>query len=514
LLEAQIQEVNLAQQRMEQLLYNASEVITIYESDGTIRYISPSVKRILGYNPDELIGVKGRTHTHEEDIEKSRNMFRALLEDSKSTETIQYRFRKKDGDWIWLEASGKNLISDASVKGIVVNARDITVKMKAEQEERMRKNMQALSENSPDIITRVKSDGEIVYTNPAITFYTGEEPQIYFGRSVSELAEANEIINSWKEAIVRVLEKQDKVISESVFDIDGKKRFMQINAIPEFSDNILESILLVSHDITEQKESEFAIRDKNKKISESINYSKRIQNAVIPDNRIVAELFPESYIFYHPRDVVSGDFPWIMQRGDDMYVAAVDCTGHGVPGAMLSLVGNFLLNDIIGNSKGMSPAKILDEFDRRVNTTLNTEKNDSQIKDGMDIALCRINMKNQTIEYAGAHRPLIFINAGNLEEYKGDKWAIGGGVYKNQTNFTHHQVKYKKGDSLYIFSDGLPDQFGGPLNRKFGPQRIKELVLANHHDMKLSHATLVSEFDKWKEGQKQMDDVLLIGIKL
>lgn len=514
MLEAQIEQVNLAQQRMEQLLYNASEVITIYEQDGTIRYISPSVKRILGYEPDELIGAKGRTHTHEEDLEKARSMFGALLLNKSQAETIQYRFKKKDGNWIWLEAAGKNLISDPSIKGIVVNARDITLKMKAEQEERMRKNMQALSENSPDIITRVKSDGEIVYTNPAITFYTGIDPKTYFGKSLNELSEENEIMRSWKEAIGDVLVKKEKVISETVFSIDSRKRFMQINAIPEFTDNILESILLVSHDITEQKESEFEIREKNKKISESINYSKRIQNAVIPDNSIIGELFPESFIFFHPRDVVSGDFPWIMRKGDNVYVAAVDCTGHGVPGAMLSLVGNFLLNDIIGNSKELTPAKILDEFDRQVNSTLNTEKNDSQIKDGMDIALCRINLKTKIVEYAGAHRPLYFINNGALEEYKGDKWAIGGGVYKNQTNFTHHQVQYKKGDSVYIFSDGLPDQFGGPMDRKFGPQRIKDIVLANHHDMKLSHSTLVSEFDKWKEGQKQMDDVLLIGIKL
>lgn len=512
-LEAQIEQVNLAQQRTEQLLYNASEVITIYEKDGTIRYISPSVKRILGYNPDELIGAKGRTHTHEEDIEKARAMFGALLAGDKDSDSIQYRFQKKDGNWIWLEAAGKNLMSDPSIKGIVVNARDITLKIKAEQEERMRKNMQALSENSPDIITRVKSDGEIVYTNPAITFYTGVMPKEYFGKSVNALSEENEIMTSWKNAIAEVLVRKEKVILESVFKIENNKRFMQINAIPEFTDNVLESILLVSHDVTEQKESEMEILEKNKKINESINYSKRIQNAVIPDNRIISEIFPESYIFYHPRDVVSGDFPWIMRKGDEIYVAAVDCTGHGVPGAMLSLVGNFLLNDIVANNKGLSPAKALDEFDRQVNNTLNTEKNDSQIKDGMDIGLCRINIKTKVVEYAGAHRPMFFINEGVLEEYKGDKWAIGGGIYRNQTNFTHHQVQYKKGDSLYIFSDGLPDQFGGPLNRKFGPQRIRDIVVANHQDMKLSYTTLVSEFEKWKEGQKQMDDVLLIGIK-
>ncbi len=445
MLQEQIEEVNLAQNRMEQLLYNASEVITIYEADGTIRYISPSVKSILGYDPDELIGLKGRTHVNEEDIHKSRNMFKNILENMDESQTIQYRFQKKDGAWIWLEATGKNLLHDASVKGIVVNARDITVKMKAEQEERMRRNMQALSENSPDLITRISVEGKIAYTNPTIELYTDSKAKDFTGKMLDEITIGTDVVNSWKLLLKEVKLKNENISEEVTFNTKDGKRIMQVNAIPEYNDNVLESVLMVAHDITERKEAELVIQDKNKKINESINYSKRIQNAVIPDNRAITNIFNESFIFYHPKDVVSGDFPWMMEKGDEVYVAAVDCTGHGVPGAMLSLVGNFLLNDIIGNGNSLSTAVILDKLDEMVNKTLNSEKNDSQIKDGMDIAICKINVKTKKLEYAGAHRPLYHIAKGELTEYKGDKWAIGGGVYKNQTHFTNYEVNLKKG---------------------------------------------------------------------
>ncbi|HWZ21038.1 MAG TPA: SpoIIE family protein phosphatase, partial [Cytophagaceae bacterium] len=169
--------------------------------------------------------------------------------------------------------------------------------------------------------------------------------------------------------------------------------------------------------------------------------------------------------------------------------------------------------DIIRNGNSLSPAVILDKFDEMVNKTLATEKNDSQIKDGMDIALCKINVKTRKLEYAGAHRPLYHISKGELHEYKGDKWAIGGGVYKNQTKFTNYEVNLKKDDSVYIFSDGLPDQFGGPNVRKFGPQRIKEVVMSQNQNMELTYNAMKTEFHNWMGAQKQTDDVLLIGIK-
>jgi serine phosphatase RsbU (regulator of sigma subunit) len=257
------------------------------------------------------------------------------------------------------------------------------------------------------------------------------------------------------------------------------------------------------------------VQAKNKNIQESITYSKRIQNAILPDNNIIRKCFKDSFMFYKPRDIVSGDFPWFMQKGDDIFIAVVDCTGHGVPGAMLSLVGYFQLNNIVDANPSYTPGHILDELDRKVNETLIKDTNEENIKDGMDIALCKINVVKKTVEYAGAHRPLYQLSAqGTIEEFKGDKWAIGGGTYKNQTKFTSYKINMKSGESIFFFSDGVPDQFGGTDNRKFGTARIKESILANKQKpMKEIHESFMQEFESWRGKEKQTDDVLLIGIK-
>jgi PAS domain S-box-containing protein len=513
-LEEQMEEVNRTQKRMQSLLENSSEVITIYENDGRVRYISPSVVHILGIQSKELVGTKDESHIHNEDLQEFKSMFRRLLVNPDVPINLQYRYRKNNGEWIWLEATGKNLLADQAVKGIVVNARDITLKRKAEMEERMRKNMQALSENSPDLITRLSSDGVITYTNPVIENYTGVKPTDFMNLALEQVKHGNGMVHHWREILGEVLTKKEKLHLEANYNSPLGERIMQVNAIPEYNDSALESVLVVSHDITEMKLIQREIQAKNKNIHESITYSKRIQNAIIPDTRLIQTKFPESFILYKPRDIVSGDFPWYMQKDDNIFISAVDCTGHGVPGAMLSLVGYFQLNNIVDAHPDMSSSEILDEFDKKVNDTLIKDTNEENIKDGMDIAFCKINMKKKRVEYSGAHRPLYLIRKGELTEFKGDKWAIGGGVYKNQTHFTNHSIDVKPGDTIFFFSDGFPDQFGGPQNRKFGTAKIKEVICANQtRPMADIHDALLNEFELWKGEGKQTDDVLLIGIR-
>ena len=292
-------------------------------------------------------------------------------------------------------------------------------------------------------------------------------------------------------------------------------RVMQVNAIPEYSeDKKIESVLVVSHDITDRKLIELEIQEKNKKINDSINYSKRIQNAILPNNRLINKTLPDSFILYKPRDVVSGDFPWFVQIKNEVFIAAVDRTGHGVPGALLSLIGYFLLNDIVRSQRISEPGVILDLLDEGVTKTLRQDQDDSATKDGMDIALCRIDIETNVVEYAGAHRPLYFMKGGVMDEIKGNKFPIGGGIYKNQTKFTTHKLTMGAGDSIYFSSDGYPDQFGGPDGRKLGPKRVREMVQkASLMKMKDAHDLFDHEWENWKGGTKQTDDVLLIGIK-
>jgi PAS domain S-box-containing protein len=512
-LEEQIEEVNRTQKRMQLLLENASEVITIYEEDESIRYISPSVETILGYGQKEMIGKSDIDKVHPDHRITFREIFKKMTTSPDEKVTVQYEYKTKDGSYIWIESTGTNSLSNPAIHGYILNSRDITERRRAEQEQRMRSKMQALSENSPDLITRLE-DGYISYINPVIEAYTGKGIDDFLNKKATETGLDNTILEAWLNIVEEVNKTNSKVNTEMDFPSEAGRRVMQVNAIPEFDETEkLESVLVVSHDITERKLIELEIQAKNKKITESINYAKRIQTAILPNTRVINRALPDSFILYKPRDVVSGDFPWFVQIKDDIFIAAVDCTGHGVPGALLSLIGYFLLNDIVRSRKVTEPGKILDLLDEGVTTTLRQDE-DATTKDGMDIALCKINIASGDVEYAGAHRPLYIMKGGLMEEVKGNKFPIGGGIFKNQTNFTNTKIKLGKGDSIYFSSDGFPDQFGGPEGRKFGPKRVREIVDRVHKDpMKDAMKVFDDEWEQWRADHKQTDDVLLIGIK-
>lgn len=514
MLEEQIEEVNRTQKRMQLLLENASEVITIYEDDETIRYISTSVGPILGYAAEELVGKSDLDHVHPDYRDVFKNIFTQLRKNPDERVTVQYEYKTRSGNYIWIETSGTNLMSNAAIHGYILNSRDITERRLAEQEQRMRSKMQALSENSPDLITRIEH-GTISYINPIIENYSGIDPANFLNKDVREVSLDTAILDSWLRIVEQVNSSNTTVSTEMDFPSEMGNRVMQVNAIPEYDENeTLESVLVVSHDITERKVIELEIQNKNKKIADSINYAKRIQGAILPNTRLINKALPESFILYKPKDVVSGDFPWYVQIKDEIYIAAVDCTGHGVPGALLSLIGYFLLNDIVRSRKITEPGKILDLLDEGVTQTLRQDQEDSSTRDGMDIALCRINTATREIAYAGAHRPLYIMTKNGLEEIKGNKFPIGGGIFKNQTNFTNTEMKLAKGDAIFFCSDGYPDQFGGPEGRKMGPKKLREIVERVHKlPMKQAHEIFDMEWENWRGEQKQTDDVLLIGIK-
>lgn len=516
-LENQINEVNNAQLRIQALLQNASEVIIIYDNDGIIKYVSPSLEPLLGYEESDLVGKNDFHLVNKSEQTLYTEMFNQLLTNPSETISIQISYFKKTGDLIWLEATGKNLIKDPAINGIVVNYRNITERRRAEEEEKKRGQMQALSENSLDLIIRLSNKSKFFYINPTITRLTGKKQDVLLNKTIAE-SDLDEVIKKeLTEISEEVFNSGIKSIKEVEFPTLFGNRVMSLNAIPEYGDHHnVNSILLVAHDITEAKEVENEIKRKNKKISDSINYAENIQEAVLPDNQQISAILPNSSIFFKPKDVVSGDFPWFKQKGDDIYIAAVDCTGHGVPGALISLVGYFLLNNIVDNADNLTASQVLDALDKSVTDTFKQNIDSSKIKDGMDIGLCRINLKKKEIEYAGANRPLYQVTkTGELLEYKGDKFPIGGGkAYVNKTTFTNNVFNYKNGDSIYFFSDGLPDQFGGlDGSVKLGTKKIKETLAVQSESIDQVMISLNETFESWKGTTRQTDDVLLIGIR-
>ena len=334
-LESKIKEVQNAQKRLHSLLENASEIISIYSSEKQLTYISPSVTKILGYTPNEMMGGKDFDRLTRKGESDFNEMFEQLLENPRIAITIQYTFMKKDGEKIFLEVTGRNLLDDSAIGGIIINSRDITERKRAEKEERMKSKMQSLSENSIDIIMRINTSGQFFYANPMVEQYLGIDYKDLINQTLTALENNPELSNFIKDAIKNIRVNKEKVEGDISFESKMGNVIMHIVAIPEFNENELETILFVGHDITEAKRIEMEIQDKNRKITESINYAQRIQTSILPNNRIIRQYLPKSFIYYHPRDVVSGDFPWFFLKDDYIYISAVDCTGHGVPGALL-----------------------------------------------------------------------------------------------------------------------------------------------------------------------------------
>lgn len=515
-LESKVQEVEDAQKRLHSLLENASEIISIYSSSQKLVYISPSVTKILGYTPHEMMSGKDidrLTRKGEIDI---NDMFQKLLDSPMVPITIQYAFMKKDGSKTFLEVTGRNLLEDSAINGIVLNSQDITERKRAEKEERMRSKMQALSENSPDMIMRLNTSGQFFYANPMVEEYLGIPGKSLINQSLNTVSIVPELAAFLKDTIKTIRAEKCKIEHDLSFNSERGEVIMHISAIPEFNENELETVLFISHDITEAKQIELEIQDKNRKITESINYAQRIQTSILPNNRTIRQYLPKSFIYYKPRDVVSGDFPWFFVKDDYVYIAAVDCTGHGVPGALLSFIGYFLLNNVVDHDVTYTAGTILDLLHYGVRKTLKQDRPDAEARDGMDMALCKINVKKKELHFSGAHRPLYLVRGGELIEYKGDRKAIGGIPHPRieEKDFTNHHIELQPGDKIFFFSDGLPDQTGGESNKKFGPAKVRELIMSNQQlTMPQYNNLFSSEFDAYMGQHKQVDDVLLIGIE-
>ncbi len=265
---------------------------------------------------------------------------------------------------------------------------------------------------------------------------------------------------------------------------------------------------------TVQKEE---ISDQNKKITESIRYAKRIQQAVFPSEQLLKEIGCENFILFKPRDIVSGDFYWVSQENDKIIIAAADATGHGVPGAFMSMLGIAFLNEIkdIDNESAFSSASILDKLRNKIKNSLQQTGKDDEAKDGMDIALCIIDLHSRVLQYSGAHNPLYILPSGssNIIEIKPDRQPIG--IHLKEKPFTNHEIKINKGDTFYMFSDGFVDQFGGEKNTKYKSSKFKSFISEiQSNSMEKQKQLLETEFANWKGLIEQTDDVLVIGIRI
>lgn len=334
---------------------------------------------------------------------------------------------------------------------------------------------------------------------------------IFLYRNNRQKVKINQLLGAEKSGFEQqniILEAQKSALEQQKLEIERKSKES------EERKNQIEAQNEAINRKNEALEATFKeIERKNKDITASINYAKRIQESLLPTQQQMNEGLKDYFVLFRPRDIVSGDLYWFAYKHGKIFIAVLDCTGHGVPGAIMSMLGDSYLNQVI-NLQGITDAEwILNELHQSIGSALNQEETKNQ--DGMDVALCVIDPRKNTVEYAGAARPLLFVQDGEMKSYESCKLPIGGFQKDRERVFQKYTLKIDKPTCFYIFSDGFQDQFGGPKGRKFSKHRLDDLLLEHHHETmqeqrKILNKTLID----WMGENRQMDDILVIGFRM
>ena len=293
---------------------------------------------------------------------------------------------------------------------------------------------------------------------------------------------------------------------------DGGVMWTTASLTPIYKNDLLDKVIFVYTDITDRKMFSEKLKQQHKDITDSIEYAKNIQRAILPNRNILNNNLSDSMVYYKPRDIVSGDFYWFSKINNVLIIVAADCTGHGVPGAFMSMIGNEFLHQIINSKQVSSPKEALIQLDKRMSNALSDKNAQTQRKDGMDIAMLAIDLNTNEAQFCGAFNPLYLIRDNEIIEYKSVKESIGGGVTK-EDSFILHDIQLEANDKIYLFSDGYIDQFGGEKGKKFMRRRFKQMLLDIHQKpMEEQYKEIDKTFLTWKGERNQVDDILIIGL--
>lgn len=345
-----------------------------------------------------------------------------------------------------------------------------------------------------------------------------QQERVLFEQEKNKVQEKNRKIWQMSETVY----KEKKAVDEQIEVLRVEKE--HIESEKKKVDDKVKKLWNQSMAIHKEKEKineiKIEIEIKHQEVIDSVNYAKRIQEAILPAKTNIKSYLPQSFILFKPRNIVSGDFYWFSKKNSRIIIASIDCTGHGVPGAFMSLIGNTLLNQIV-NEKGITdPAEILNHLDKEVKSLLNQNEGGAESRDGMDAAICTLDedfLQQPTINlmYAGANRPLFYIENNELKEIKADKFPIGGhDYYGHKKNFSTKTVPLSKNATAYIFTDGYADQFSKDDVKLKTSEFKKQLLAIQDKNMEEQREFLDIFIEDWKGGAEQTDDILVIGIRV
>ncbi len=333
-------------------------------------------------------------------------------------------------------------------------------------------------------------------------------------RSMSVTAIENvETISITREIFYNLLKNQPEVAKKIISTLTSRLRKQNESLITQLKTRESELTRLVNERTHELEIKNEEITLKNREITDNLNYAKRIQAAILPDINTIYKSFPQSFVLYLPKDIVSGDFFSFFNKNKFAIIIAADCTGHGVTGAFLSMIGNFLLNQIISEKEKTDPGNILDLLHEEMITALKQRNNEST--DGMDVSICIVDFEKNILRFAGANRPLWLVRNNELIVYAPNKFPIGGLQIFHDQKFNNHEINLQKNDTFYIFTDGYADQFGGENGKKLMTKKLKEILMSIQHLNMINQKKFLEDFFRqWKGENEQVDDVLVIGVRL
>ncbi len=506
--------------RMALLLETAPAVVYSFAASGDFAptFISENIKRVLGYCPDEYLqnAEFWRANVHPEDLAAVEEEQAKLFE--QGAHTAEYRFRKKDGSYCWV-SDEQHLLRDRNGQPLEVvgSWSEVTARKAAEQaalqqsEQRLTDAIESISEG----FSLYDTEDRLVLGNYkyAELFDHGggpPKPGTHY-ESILRGAVENGLVRDARadpEAWIKQRLAQHRNPGEPVLEHRADGRWIQV------SERRTENAgrVAVYSDLTELKDSEQRAAAANQLILQSLRYARRIQSAILPASRDLATVTADHFLIWEPRDIVGGDFFWFQPIPDGHAVIVGDCTGHGVPGAFMTLVAWGLLDRMLQAAAGESPSEVLSGLHRGVQSLLGQDHQAGETDDGLEAGVCFINPRKQKMTFAGARFSLWKSNDDGVIEIKGDRKGVGYRRYPKETAFTDFSLPFAADDSFYMATDGLIDQIGGPRGRSFGKRRFQQLLKKHQgHPMQMQADAVRKELAKYQGDQLRRDDLTVLG---